>query len=56
LEIFLRKKRLSQLEAFNREKGNKEYQKAYFEMLNNPELAKKRALKCELEEQRIPKL
>jgi dolichyl-diphosphooligosaccharide--protein glycosyltransferase len=52
-EILSKKKDFSQLEDFNREKGDEEYQKAYFEALNNPELAKKRARERELEEIRM---
>jgi dolichyl-diphosphooligosaccharide--protein glycosyltransferase len=51
-QILAKKKDFSQLEDFNREKGDEEYQKAYFENLNNPELARKRALEREAEERR----
>jgi hypothetical protein len=51
-EILSKKKDFSQLEDFNRETDDEEYQKAYFEALNNPELAKKRALERELEERK----
>ena len=42
-EILDKKKDFAQLEDFNRGVSDEEYQKEYFENLNNPELAKKRA-------------
>jgi len=49
-EILDKKKDFAQLEDFNREDSDEEYQKEYFENLNNPELAKKRAAAKRLEE------
>jgi len=46
-EILAKKKDFSQLEDFNAGAEDEEYQKAYFEALNNPELAKKKALERE---------
>lgn len=46
-KILAKKKDFSQLEDFNAGKEDEEYQKAYFEALNNPELAKKKALERE---------
>lgn len=42
-EILDKKKDFAQLEDFNRDNNDAEYQKEYFENLNNPELARKRA-------------
>ena len=42
-EILNKKKDFAQLEDFNRDSKDDEYQKEYFENLNNPELAKKKA-------------
>jgi dolichyl-diphosphooligosaccharide--protein glycosyltransferase len=42
-DILNKKKDFAQLEDFNRKTSDKEYQKEYFENLNNPELAKKKA-------------
>lgn len=49
-EILDKKKDFAQLEDFNRKDSDEEYQKEYFENLNNPELAKKRAAAKRLEE------
>ena len=46
-EILSKKKDFSQLEDFNAKREDEEYQKAYFEALKNPELAKKKALERE---------
>lgn len=46
-KILARKRDFSQLEDFNARSEDEEYQKAYFEALNNPELAKKKALERE---------
>jgi len=43
-EILNKKKDFAQLEDFNRGSKDDEYQKEYFENLNNPELAKKKAM------------
>ena len=48
-EILAKKKDFSQLEDFNRKQDDEEYQRAYFEALNNPELARKRAMEREEE-------
>ena len=45
--ILAKKRDFSQLEDFNAGAEDEEYQKAYFEALNNPELAKKKALERE---------
>eukprot|EP00584_Thalassiosira_punctigera_P022138 CAMPEP_0172552596 /NCGR_PEP_ID=MMETSP1067-20121228/46223_1 /TAXON_ID=265564 ORGANISM="Thalassiosira punctigera, Strain Tpunct2005C2" /NCGR_SAMPLE_ID=MMETSP1067 /ASSEMBLY_ACC=CAM_ASM_000444 /LENGTH=960 /DNA_ID=CAMNT_0013340615 /DNA_START=110 /DNA_END=2995 /DNA_ORIENTATION=+ len=42
-EILAKKKDFAQLEDFNRGASDEQYQKEYFENLNNPELARKRA-------------
>lgn len=42
-DILNKKKDFAQLEDFNRGTSDEEYQKEYFENLNNPELAKKKA-------------
>ena len=42
-DILDKKKDFAQLEDFNRADSDEEYQKEYFENLNNPELARRRA-------------
>lgn len=49
-EILARKKDFAQLEDFNRGTSDEEYQKQYFEALNNPQEAAKKARQQELEE------
>ncbi|KAG7367203.1 dolichyl-diphosphooligosaccharide-protein glycotransferase [Nitzschia inconspicua] len=48
--ILSRKKDFAQLEDFNRGEADEEYQKQYFEMLNNPEKAQKLARQVEREQ------
>ena len=48
-EILARKKDFQQLEDFNRGKADEEYQKRYFEDLNDPNAAKKKIMEKELE-------
>ena len=48
-DILSRKKDFAQLEDFNREDADEEYQKQYFENLNNPEKAAARARQRERE-------
>jgi len=48
-DILARKKDFAQLEDFNRDSTDEEYQKQYFEMLNNPEKAAAKARKLERE-------
>jgi dolichyl-diphosphooligosaccharide---protein glycosyltransferase len=45
--ILSRKKDFAQLEDFNRNESDEEYQRKYFEALNNPEAAARRALQSE---------
>jgi len=49
-DILARKKDFAQLEDFNRGVSDEEYQKQYFEALNNPEKAAKKARQKEREE------
>lgn len=49
-DILSRKKDFAQLEDFNRGEADEEYQKQYFEMLNNPEKAAKLARELEREQ------
>lgn len=48
-DIIARRKDFAQLEDFNRGNADSEYQKQYFEALNNPELATKKARQQEHE-------
>jgi dolichyl-diphosphooligosaccharide---protein glycosyltransferase len=48
--ILARKKDFAQLEDFNRGAADEEYQKQYFEMLNNPEKARQLARQIEREQ------
>lgn len=48
-EILEKKKDFAQLEDFNRGEADEEYQKQYFEALNNPEKAKRKARRLEAE-------
>jgi dolichyl-diphosphooligosaccharide---protein glycosyltransferase len=50
-DILAGKKDFAQLEDFNRGEADAEYQKQYFEMLNNPELASRKARQLEREQQ-----
>jgi len=52
-EILEKKKDFAQLEDFNRGTKDDDYQKEYFENLNNPELAKKRARMNEKHEEEM---
>mmetsp|Transcript_7494 Transcript_7494/g.12422 ORF Transcript_7494/g.12422 Transcript_7494/m.12422 type:complete len:946 (-) Transcript_7494:60-2897(-) len=54
-EILDKKKDFAQLEDFNRGTKDDEYQKEYFENLNNPELAKQRARMNEKREEETQK-
>ena len=54
-EILDKKKDFAQLEDFNRGAKDDEYQKEYFENLNNPELAKQRARMNEKSEEAMQK-
>ena len=49
-DILSRKKDFAQLEDFNRGEADEEYQKQYFEMLNNPQKAAKIARELEREQ------
>ena len=51
-EILARKKDFAQLEDFNRGDADEEYQKQYFEALNNPHEANKKARLQEMEERK----
>lgn len=51
-DILSRKKDFAQLEDFNRGESDEEYQKQYFEALNNPERAARKARQLEREERR----
>jgi dolichyl-diphosphooligosaccharide---protein glycosyltransferase len=48
-DVLSRKTDFAQLEDFNRGKADEEYQKQYFEMLNNPEKAARKARELERE-------
>ena len=48
-EILSKKKDFAQLEDFNRGDSDEEYQKEYFENLNNPQLAKQRPAQKKME-------
>lgn len=54
-DILSRKTDFAQLEDFNRGASDKEYQKQYFEALNNPEKAARKARRMEREEQQKAK-
>lgn len=52
-DILSRKKDFAQLEDFNRGDADEEYQKQYFEMLNNPEEAARKARQFEREQKKV---